>query len=170
MTIIALILIIVSLVFLIKCKNKFVVLSSNVKKCMSEVNTAKAKYLEVQRKALGLAGKATNNEGKVYQEIKNSAGQISSDKLLALGQMYPDLKDKFSTAASLSDRLYNDYRIAQTQLNNAITEYNQEISVVPQNIAAFLWGYKQETLIDEENLDRSKELTMVDDIDVEDFI
>lgn len=168
-TIIVIILIILMTIWLIKERNGFVVLVAKVEQEMSNVNTAKAKYLAVQKKAIGLAGKATSNEGQIYESIRNSAGQISSTTLLSLGQMYPDLKDKFDSAAHLSDSLYTDYRNAQSVLNQAITEYNTAIALFPSSIAAWLFGFEKETLIDQEHLTDSKKLRMEDEMDLSEF-
>lgn len=142
----------------------------NINKAKSEVNTAKAKYFEVQRKAIGLVGKTGKNEADLYKDIKTSGGRISSETLMALGQQYPDLKDKFESSARLSDNLYGSYRKAQTQLNDAITEYNTYINLFPNNIAAYILGYVRETLIDEANLEKSKELNVVEDLDLSEFL
>ena len=41
-----------------------------------------------------------------------------------LGQKYPQLSDNFAAASNLALELYDSYRLAQTILNDAITQYN----------------------------------------------
>ena len=167
-TAIALAIIIASSVFLIKCRNSFVVLKANVKRCKSQVNTARAKYQEVQKKAIGLAGIATQNEGTVYESLR--AGKINAENLLSLGQSYPELKDKFQATAELLDKLSSDLMSAQTTLNNAVTEYNASIAMFPQNIAAYFLGYHPEKLIGEKILEKATDLTIEADPDMSKWV
>ncbi len=168
--IIAVVIVVIACISLISNKNTFVFYSSEVERLKSEVNTAKAKYLAVQKKAIGLAGMATKNESTQYQNIKTAGGTISSDQLLYLGQQFPDLKDKFAQAASLSEKMYTDYRNAQSELNNAITRYNRVISMFPKSISAYILGYVKEDLIDQENLENSKVLDVDNEINFDEFL
>ncbi len=162
--------IILLIAFLISKYNRFKEYSAEIAMHMSEVNTAKAKYLKIQKKAIGLAGKATKNEGDIYMNIKNAGGKISSETLLSLGTMYPELKDKFATAANLSEKMIDSYRNEQTALNNIITQYNKYVSIFPNNIAAFILGYRTMDLIGQDKLQEATKLEMEDEMDFSEFL
>lgn len=158
------------LIFLIKKRNLFVLLYSDIENAKSQVQTAKAKCLEVEKKSLGLAGKAQENDRKEIQNVMGTMGTINASDLHAIGELHPDFKDKFGTGSELSHVLYSEYRDAQTRLNEAITAYNMAIAVFPQNIAAMIWGYKKEDLIGQENLEDAKKLEMAKEVDISKFV
>lgn len=157
-------------IYIIKKRNLFVLLYSDIENAKSQVQTAKAKCLEIEQKSIGLAGKAQENDRKEIQNVMDTMGTINASDLQAIGQLHPDFKDKFGTGAGLSHILYSEYRDAQTKLNEAITVYNMAVTVFPQNLAAMILGYKKEDLIDQENLEDAKELKMVKEIDVSKFV
>ncbi|MCR5094937.1 MAG: LemA family protein [Lachnospiraceae bacterium] len=137
---------------------------------MAKVNAAKEKLRAVQRQAIGIAGKAGQNEGNLIKDITAKHGAIDGSSIRALGQLYPTLNDKFQASAQMVDKLYDDYLNEQNDLNSSITEYNMYISKFPTNIYAGILGYKKDSLIDEENLEMSKELDRVDDVDISSFV
>ena len=155
---------------LINTKNIIVKMVNYIRLCMSNVNTAKEKYQAVKLQAVGLAGKANHNEGETYKDIRDSGGTFQSDNLMALGQLYPNLNDNLRSTSNMVESLYNDYKAAQNELNEAITQYNNYIAQFPTNLFAGILGYRQDTLIDEENLSKSKEFSRTADVDISDYV
>lgn len=164
------IVIVIFTIWLISGRNKFIEQENSIKNAESKVLLARNKYIKAQKSALGLAGKATNNEGDVYMKIKTAGGAIDASDLKALGQMYPDLKDKFSAAANMSEKLLENWRIAQEELNECITEFNRMVSVFPSNFIAFIFKYSKQELVGEENLAQSRQLDMEEELIFSDFI
>ena len=142
---ILLIIFIIMVSSLISTNNKIVILVNEIKLHMANTNAAREKYRTVQRQALGLAGKAGQNEGNLFKDISNKHGSIDGSSLRALGNLYPELNDKFQASADLVDSLYDTYLQEQNMLNSAITEYNMYISRIPTSIYAGILGYKKDT-------------------------
>lgn len=80
----------------------------------------------------------------------NEAGEMNNrlNNLLALVEDYPELKAD-TQYLSLQDELHNlegELERARIAYNNAATEYNNAIEVVPSNIVASIFGFKKADL------------------------
>ena len=156
-------------VWLIKCNNQFVIDVNNIKKEKSRVNTVRQKYLKIQNKTLIMAGKAMNNESKAKAQLMNNS-RISTDRLLALGQQYPELQSQFDRSAEIIDRLYSEYQSAQEELNETITAFNSKIGQFPKSLAAKILGYKQTRIIGEEHLEEAMKVEFEKDLSGDEYL
>ena len=82
------------------------------------------------------------------------------DRLLFLGQKYPDLKSigEYSAIARKSEMLDKNLTAARQLVNGNIREYNTAINNFPGTIVASMFGFKEEAFIDAENYEKNKSL------------
>ncbi len=168
-TIIVLISILLVIMLLVSGRNRFIELEEEIKNAESKVLLTKNKYIEAQKAALGLAGKATNNEGAIYERIASS-DRITTQDLMALGQAYPDLKDKFTSASQMIERLMRDYTGAQEELNELVATYNKRVSMFPSSITAYVFKREKQELIGEAQLSTSRQLNVSDGLDYSQYL
>ena len=86
------------------------------------------------------------------------------NQLAHLGQKYPELGNSpiYSQMVKQAMVLNDDIAAARVLMNSNITAYNDAITAFPAMIVAGLFGYKQETFVDEENIDNNKKLKKTD--------
>lgn len=80
---------------------------------------------------------------KVSEELNNRVNQI-----LAVAEKYPDLKasEQFLNLQKNLSKMESQLQAARRIYNNDVTIYNTKISVVPYNIIAGVFGFKEEDL------------------------
>lgn len=148
--IIALIVLIIILVWLIKKRNLFVGLFEEVKKQQSDISNYREQRRMSIEDAMNMLGIAHQND---LQAIKNLHPEAQANQLMALGQMYPDLKDTPSYVAAVGRVQNCNAEIASSKnlLNASIVNYNRAIKMFPACIAAMIFGFKRAEFIDENN-------------------
>ena len=106
-----------------------------------------------------------NKFNELQQMIKNGVSDIGVqseelDRLLFLGQKYPDLKSigEYSAIARKSEMLDKNLTAARQLVNGNIREYNTAINNFPGTIVASMFGFKEEAFIDAENYEKNKSL------------
>jgi len=139
------------IVWLIKSRNKFVLLREELKEQESNISNYSEQRTRSINDAMGMLGVAHQND---IEAVKRLTGESQTTELLALGQKYPDLKNTPSYAMAVTKVQQCDAEIAACKnlLNMAIKNYNKAISVFPSNIAAGIFGFKREEFIDQANM------------------
>ena len=110
-----------------------------------------------------------NKFNELQQMIKNGVSDIgvqsealdrTLDKLIDIGQKYPDLKSigEYSAIARKSEMLDKNLTAARQLVNGNIREYNTAINNFPGTIVASMFGFKEEAFIDAENYEKNKSL------------
>ncbi len=87
-----------------------------------------------------------------YNETKNI--EISEtlnnnlNQLIATSESYPELKanEQFLILQKNLSKMENQLQAARRIYNNNVTKYNTKISVIPYNIIAKMFGFKEERL------------------------
>ena len=145
------------LVLIIKKRNEFERLRRAVKAEGSNISIYKEKRDDCLRDALGIAKINYRHEADIIATLTKD-DQLN--QLAYLGQRCPDLQSSagylhvIRQAAVWND----DVAAARVLLTSNITEYNNAISRFPDSIVAALCGYREEKLIDEENLAKHRTL------------
>ena len=160
---IAIIIVVCLVVGLISYRNRFVTLSERIRQAKSNVNMAKDKYTTVERKSLGMARKVLKDNVEAHRYI--AGDRISSESLMALGQMYPQFSNSFQDSAATLLRLHGDYQAAQNILNSVISQYNTAVEMFPGKLFAFFLGFNRTELIGEEDLEEAMERKKTEEVE-----
>ena len=111
------------------------------------VNTVKG-YLNYETEAFENIAKLRTqyNETKdikVSEELNNQM-----NRMLAVAENYPNLKasEQFLELQKNLSKIESQLQAARRLYNNDVTKYNTKISVIPYNIIAMLFGFKEEYL------------------------
>ena len=74
----------------------------------------------------------------------------SMNKILAIAENYPALKasEQFLDLQKNLSKMESQLQAARRIYNNEVTKYNTKISVVPDNIIAKMFGFKQKELFE----------------------
>lgn len=158
-------------VVFISKRNTIISLRNNIERCKSEVNTTKAKYLAVQRNTVGITGKVQKNETDRYKELYEAEGEVlkNSNVNVSINQR-PNVRGNFKETSTLVMELFTEFQRAQSNLNNAINDYNTYIQIFPNNIVANFMKAEPEKLIDSENLENASTLTMDEEVNFDDLV
>ena len=92
---------------------------------------------------------ARNGYQKEIEGIAQLTAKDKLDRLLFLGQKYPDLKSigEYSAIARKSEMLDKNLTAARQLVNGNIREYNTAINNFPGTIVASMFGFKEEAFI-----------------------
>ena len=111
------------------------------------VNTVKG-YLNYETEAFENIAKLRTqyNETKDIKVSEELNNQIN--KILAVAENYPNLKasEQFLELQKNLSKIESQLQAARRLYNNDVTKYNTKISVIPYNIIAMLFGFKEEYL------------------------
>ena len=137
--------------WVIKKRNHFKSLSEDIKHAGSEISVYQQKREDSLNDALSIAKISYSRE---VEGIERLTAKDRLDQLAYLGEKYPKLRtsDAYVLAVDNAFALNNEITACRTTLNGNISEYNKVINSFPGLIVAKLFGYKEEKLIDEENL------------------
>lgn len=143
--------------YVISARNNFESLRQAVKTEASNIGIYLEKRSKYLKDAMNIAGISHKNE---VSGIARLTENDQFEQLRYLGQKYPDLMatagyDKILGQAAL---LQDDIAASRVLLNSNINEYNSAVTSFPGLIIAKLFGYKQEKLVDEENINRNMTL------------
>jgi len=92
-----------------------------------------------------------HNDIKSGENLNNKMNQ-----LIAVVENYPELKadEQYLNLQRTLTKLENQLQAARRIYNNEVTEYNNKINVVPSNIIASLFGFKEANLFEIEEYKR----------------
>lgn len=158
---VVIVLVLVLVVRMIKVRNRFEVLRRAVTEEKSNIGIYMEKRADSLRDALNIA--KTNYRFEV-DAISRLTQKEQLNGLLYMGEKYPELGHSpiYSQMVRQAAMLNDDIAASRVLLNSNITAYNNEITAFPAMIVAGLFGYKQETFIDEENGNANKRLKKMD--------
>ena len=108
-----------------------------------------------------LRGKYEKNDNLDVKEAAKLNGKINS--ILALAESYPELKadGQFNLLQSQLNSIEDKLAIARTSYNNAVTNYNNKVEVVPSDFVAKIFGFEKMDLFKLEN-DEMRENTKIE--------
>lgn len=112
------------------------------------VKTVKG-YMKHESDLLNNIVKLRNEYNDNTNDIKTSQElNIQIDKIFALAENYPDLKanEQFLNLQKNLTKMESQLQAARRIYNNEVTKYNTKIQVVPLNIIAKLFGFKEKEL------------------------
>lgn len=143
--------VIIILAWMIKKRNLFKTLSEDIKRAGSEISVYQQKREDSLNDALSIAKISYHKE---VEGVERMTAKDKLDQLQYLGEKFPKLgaTESYKLAVENAFALNDEITACRTTLNGNITEYNKVISSFPGLIVAKLLGYKEEKLIDEENL------------------
>lgn len=162
---IAVVLVIIILIILgkynkmVKLKNKVNLAKSNIDVYLNQrfdlipnlVECVKG-YMKYEKDTLE---NITNLRTKYLQSNKNDlkTAKIINDsinKIIAVGEDYPELKasEQFLNLQKSLSKMESQLQAARRIYNMEVTEYNTKINVIPNNIIAKIFGFKQEDLFE----------------------
>ncbi len=109
---------------------------------------------EIFQKVAELRAQYTNTkELKVGEELNQKMNSI-----LAVAENYPELKanEQFLNLQKNLEKMESQLQAARRIYNNDVTNYNTKISMVPYNIVAGIFRFKEEELFQLENSEARK--------------
>lgn len=164
--IIILILIVVLILLAISYKNKFVVLDNRVKNAWSQIDVQIENRFALIPNLVETVKGYAKHEKETFEGISNARIKYSSAKtneekmeasnqlngflgrLLAISEAYPELKAD-SSFINLQNQLVdleNKIRFSRQFYNDTVTKYNETIQMIPANIFANFFNYKEAQL------------------------
>lgn len=111
------------------------------------VNTVKG-YMNYEKEMLESITKLRSQ----YYETKNIkvSEQLNSqlNKILLVAENYPELKssEQFLNLQKNLSKMESQLQAARRLYNNDVTKYNTKLNIVPYNIIAMIFGFKEEDL------------------------
>lgn len=111
------------------------------------VNTVKG-YMNYEKEMLESITKLRSQ----YYETKNIkvSEQLNSqlNKILLVAENYPELKssEQFLNLQKNLSKIESQLQAARRLYNNDVTKYNTKLNIVPYNIIAMIFGFKEEDL------------------------
>ena len=111
------------------------------------VNTVKG-YMNYEKEMLESITKLRSQ----YYETKNIkvSEQLNSqlNKILLVAENYPELKssEQFLNLQKNLSKMESQLQAARRLYNNDVTKYNTKLNIVPYNILAMIFGFKEEDL------------------------
>ena len=115
---------------LVECVKGYV---KHEKEVLENITEMRTKYLN------------SNKNLKDAEKINNNM-----NKILAISENYPDLKasEQFLNLQKNLSKMESQLQAARRIYNIDVTNYNTKISVVPNNIIAKMFGFKEEALFE----------------------
>ena len=113
--------------------------SKHEKEIFTEIATLRTQYMKHPKNLTG----AENLNNKMNQ-------------LIAVAEEYPELKasEQYLNLQKNLSKIESQLQAARRIYNTAVTEYNTKISVVPTNLIASMFGFKEEKLFEIEEYKR----------------
>lgn len=157
MKIIAIIIAVIAVIYVIAKRNSFESMRQAIKTESANIGIYEDKCLQYLDSAMDIL--KVSHQWEV-SALTGLTGRDQYDRLLYLGQKYPELKanSNFSKVMDNLGGLQDDISATQILVNSNINAYNASINSFPENLVAMVFGYKSETLIDEENIEKHKKL------------
>lgn len=157
------IVVLIIIVRIIKKRNLFVQLKTDVETQMSNISNYRELRHNAIKDCMDILGVAHQND---VDAIARLGIEAASQQLRVLGNKYPDLKDTPAYSQALVNIHHYSEEITASKniLNKSIQNYNKAISVFPALIVANMFGFERETFIDEEKM-QSNKFSNTDEVD-----
>ncbi len=157
MKIIAIIIAVIAVIYVIAKRNGFEAKRQAIKTEAANIGIYINKRSEYLNDALNTL--KVNHSWEI-SGISGLTERDQYDKLMFIGQKYPDLKatSNFGTIMDKIGVLQDDISATQVLVNSNINAYNESLNSFPGLLIAKVFGYKPEKLIDEENIEKNKQL------------
>lgn len=151
------IVVIILLGYVIAKRNTFEKLRRAVKTEASNIGIFVQKRTDCMRDLMDIAKVSHKAE---VEAIKKLTPQEQIAQLQYMGEAYPTLQSStaFHEQMRQASILQQDITACRTLLNSNVQIYNDEISSFPGLIVAKMFGYKEEKLIGEANIEANREL------------
>lgn len=155
------VIVVIVLLYVIKKRNAFEKLRRSVKHASSDIGIYIDKRSSCLNDAMRIAKVSYSHE---VAGIEKLTAKDQLDQLAFLGEKYPTLQSigGYSTIISDAMALNADIAASRGLVNGNIQEYNDAITAFPGLIVAFIFGYKKEKFIDEDNIESNKRLEKTD--------
>lgn len=168
------ILLVLLFIYIIITRNKLLILKNKVKDCWANIDVQLKKRVDLIPNLVEVVKSYVNHEEKTFENIVslrnkfnntekvadeiNTNNEIvkSLNKLFALSESYPELKSNVNFLSLQRDLKDIEDKIAsyRQSYNESILNYNNKVEVFPNNIVAFLLGFKKETFFDIDDYER----------------
>ena len=124
-------------------------------KCMCYISFSKREW-EYEKTIFGNIAELRNQ----YNETKNIELGLKIDEklnnIMGIVENYPELKasEQFLNLQRNLEKIESQLQAARRIYNNEVTNYNIKINIIPFNLIAIMFGFKNETLfkLDDENI------------------
>lgn len=158
-----LILIVIILILVLFGKyNQLVKLKNKVKQARSSIDVYLNQRFDLIPNLVECVKGYVKHEKEVLEEITNLRTDYSKskdlkkaenlnnniNKVIAVAENYPELKasEQFLSLQNNLSKIESQLQAARRIYNSEVTEYNTKISVVPNNIVASIFNFKEEEL------------------------
>ncbi len=109
---------------------------------------------DVIEKITAMRSSYINNKKSDLKQAKDLNNTLNN--LILVAENYPDLKasDQYLKLQHTLTKLESQLQAARRIYNNDVTKYNTKLNVVPSNIVAKIFKFKEEELFESENIDK----------------
>ena len=164
------IIIVITLIFLIFIQyNKLTKLKMRVKQSKSGIDVYLQQRFDLIPNLVKTVKSYINYENETFENITNLRTKYQETKdikiseelnnkintIIALAENYPELKasEQFLNLQKSLTKIESQLQAARRIYNNDVTKYNTKINIIPYNIIAKLFNFKEENLfvIDDNN-------------------
>ena len=169
--IIILVIVAILILIILSKYNKMIKLQNEVKKSKSGIDVYLNQRFDLIPNLVECVKGYTKHEKEVLENVtklrmeymkgnKNikKAEKINDElnKILAIAENYPELKasEQFLNLQKNLSKMESQLQAARRIYNNEVTKYNTNISVVPNNIIAKMFGFKEMDLFEIEEFKR----------------
>jgi LemA protein len=154
--------------FFIVIYNSFIALKNNIKEAFATMDVYLKKRWDLVPNLIETVKGYVSHEKNTLEEIvnlRNSAYEkmqmeekLSANKeltaglskLFAIAESYPDLKasQNFLDLSSQLGQIEGDIANSRKYYNAVVREYNTKVEMIPSNIVALLFGFKQQDMFE----------------------
>ena len=165
--IIVIVIVVIIVIYFLLTYNKFVKLNNNVKEAFAIMDIYLKKRWDLIPNLTEIVKGYTKYEKKTLKEIVNLRNSVDYDnlsdnekilknteisknvtKLMGLVESYPDLKANENYNSLTEELILVEDEIAQSRkyYNAVVTDFNNNVEMIPANIVAKLIGYKSKQM------------------------
>lgn len=160
-----LIVLIIILVIVLIIYNQLVTAKNNVKQAESGIDVYLNQRFDLIPNLVECVKSYSKHEKNLFEEIANLRNVYANDKnniknaeklnnkmnqLIAVAENYPELKasEQYLNLQKTLTKLESQLQAARRIYNNEVTNYNNKIGVIPSNIVAMIFGFKEAKLFE----------------------
>ena len=168
---IILIIVAIVIISILTTYNNLVKLRNKVKQAESGIDVYLNERFDLIPNLVECVKAYSKHEQSIFTEIANlrtvymeknkdfkSAENLNNkmNELIAIAESYPDLKagEQYLNLQKSLTKIESQLQAARRIYNNEVTNYNNKICVVPSNIVAKIFGFKEEKLFEIEDYKR----------------
>ena len=165
------IILVVILVLILILYNQLVRLENKVKQSKSGIDVYLNQRFDLIPNLVECVKAYSKHEKSLFEEIASLRNSYSSDKnniksaenlnnkmnqLIAVAENYPELKasEQYLNLQKNLTKIESQLQAARRIYNNEVTNYNDKIRVIPSNIIAMIFGFKEAKLFEIEEYKR----------------